>query len=378
MEKAFKHAKLGHVHKLKDLIIKFPKLLTEFNEELGKTLLMVAVINSQWTVANMLLQHNPNKHINLKSSDGKTALIYAVLNHDFLLIQLLLSYNPNLNIKYKQKTAFQHAKDMKAIQILSLFENKSKILKKYLNIQGLRTAQNGAYVDKMIKLHDDFEKNYKNIGYASLITSQHFIKSVPNFEDFSHITSKLQPLKSLSIMRFKEIEKKWNKLFENISNESINQFQKKIQWPHMPLLFLDKGLGSCVDLVLIKLMLYERKGIKYDFELYTGLNTLMSHAELFTSSKQESHTLNKSLMFTIFSLYHVFRFLQFVRHGLEEPAAHKVELETVQTLRYIIEKIIPSKKLALEVFTFILSRESTDYKKCVQIYKRRQITAPKK
>lgn len=145
---------------------------------------------------------------------------------------------------------------------------------------------------------------------------------------------------------------------------TITDFKKDVQWPHIPFLYLDKRRGSCVDLLIVKLMLYEQKQMKYNFGMFSGSNTLLSHTEIF-SIEDTSKLQNKLIVFTLFSMYHVFRVLQIIRYITKREIDAK---RIVAVMKKIIYSIWNNKYITKSILEFLISRQNEAYK-CMRIIK---------
>ena len=86
----------GDINKIKEEVLQ-KKVAVDFQEtQYGQTLLMLAIINSEYDTEKMLLElgANPNLHDNFK---GQTPIIVAAKNEDSKYLKLLLDYKADPN-----------------------------------------------------------------------------------------------------------------------------------------------------------------------------------------------------------------------------------------------------------------------------------------
>jgi hypothetical protein len=182
----------------------------------------------------------------------------------------------------------------------------------------------------------------------------------------------LDHLKKFKSMQLQSIIKSYRPKLIKYTNQSyIDTFKKDIQWPHLPLVFVDENRGSCVDLMLFHLMMYEKNKVKYNFGIYPGSNTLLSHVEVMEIN--ESRKSNKTLLFVIFTLYHIFRALQVCRYALYDKQKESLILNCANT---IVTRLIPNVLMQKRILKFLIVRSNDTYDRCIKLHKKKDFAHP--
>lgn len=375
---AFQYAKRGFNRKLLSLLEDTPGLVAQTLH--GETLLLTAVRHEHTNVFDILFGFPRVKEtVNLRGADGMTPLMVAARNDDAHMINVLLAHGAKKTVRFpdSKMKPFDNAVAGKRLTAAHALNAQDAVVRDRLRLSRGSYRDCAGHTAMVQRLHREFlNGRHDAVAIASLAVS-HMILSVVG--DVAVYASLGVPEDQLAVVRaFKRmplgaLERTFAPQIRAIANErGISEFKKDIQWPHLPLVFASSKRGSCVDLLLIKLTLYELRAIEYNFGIFEGKNTLLSHAEVFDHT--DSKATNRSLMFVVFSLYHTFRALQVCRYALKDA---KREAKILSCMRGIIGSIVPNKFVQTRILKFIMTRNRATYDACVRLYKKKQVRAPR-
>lgn len=384
MEDAFKFTRLGYNRKLFILLTENPKLQKAIYKK--NTLLITAVKYEQTKSFDILLQFpDVMSLVNYRDGLGLTALMYANDLQNAYMIEMLLKHRADKKMKYPNTklTVFETALSRKNVAMAHSLNFKANVvrdrIKQSTKIKQSKFATNISidYINNIVNLHNMFINGMgEALPLANIYVSHLIVNVIDNVDvylDVGMSTEHLNDLKIFKNMDPKKIVNKYKpKLIKYTKKNYLNSFKKNIQWPHLPLIFADKNRGSCVDLMFFQLMLFEKQKTKYNFGIFPGSNTLMSHVEVF--KKHNLNLNNKTIIFVLFSLYHIFRAIQVCRYALYDK---QKETLILQSTFEIIKKLIPHKFIQSRIFKFLIMRSSAAYSSCIKLYKKKQITIPK-
>lgn len=346
--------------------------LVKLNAETGYSPLMIATKNGNETsIRNVINLKIVKNNINKRSSQGETLIYLAVMNKYFPITLMYMELFPNLKLKYDGKTLFEHTKEKKYHDFSYLLDDKKPDVNRLMKIPPKRTKANTVHVNAMLELYGMFPED----PYALLlsnITFSHFILKHINTKRFTDLmiteffkkklyTWKKEPLLSLI--------KKQRIALKSYDMKDIGKFSKGVQWPHIPLLYIENNAGSCVDLFLLNIVksINMKKKLVYDF--YPGSNGMMSHIELHDRNMNVPYT---KLLFITMSTYHIFRVLQIIRYTSNEKEYINITKTIIGTLKYFISRCVKnipkgnglkSKTTTNKILKFLLTRKPSDYKK---------------
>lgn len=318
-----------------------------------------------------LLKYDYSRIIEKRNRFGFKAIDYAVLNHDYeMFLVLRRAYGVRVNKKTEETL-----KKTKNISMLYLLNNQSKRAKKIFNkasIKGRVTEDNKKYVELMMKCYKKFSsRNIEYLGIGSLVVSHFILNSTANYiDDGINIVSEdlKKKLRLIRRMRLSTLENTYSrKLKTYMKYPRIDNFQKSVQWPHIPLAYLEQNKGSCVDLAILKYLVLKEKGEKITLGLWKGSNTYISHVEVRQSTDVDIQNLD--LMFCLFTMYHVFRHLQYIRYMVKNK---RLENKLIQFVVMVLTQTIKDTKSRNKIKKFLLQRTQETYDECIGIIKTRK------
>lgn len=378
IDAAFQYARRGFNRKLLSLLEDAPGLVAQTLH--GETLLLTAVRHEHTNVFDVLFGFPRVKEtVNLRGADGMTPLMVAARNDDAYMIGVLLAHGAKkaARLPDSKMKPFDDAVAGRRLTAAHALDAQDAVARDRLRLSRGPYRGCAGHTAMVQRLHREFlNGRHDAVAIASLAVT-HMILSVVG--DVAVYASLGVPEDQLAVVRaFKRmplgaLEGTFAPQIAAVANErSISEFKKDIQWPHLPLLFASGKRGSCVDVLLLKLTLYESRAIAYDFGIFEGKNTLLSHAEVFDHT--DAKATNRSLLFVVFSLYHTFRALQVCRYALKDA---KREAKILSCMRGIIGSIVPNKFVQTRILKFLITRKRSTYDACVRLYKKKQVRAPR-
>lgn len=380
-DRAIKAAKAGHNRVLLKMLESTPALASVRSHD-GNTLLITAVMNERINVFDAIKNNKiVQNSINDRNHNGMTALMWALeVDNTYMTVELLrLGANKKMLHPQTRMTLFKTAVNKKLVTQAHFLNARKIVVQQRVRLakQGILNTSLQECVDTMLQLHNDFlNGNWHCIALSSLVFSHAIVSTIQDTDVYARVGMANEHIDGLR--RFKRLElrkmmKEYTpKIKSATSQETIDVFKKDIQWPHLPFVFVAKARGSCLDLLLLKVMLYEKEKQDYNFGLYTGSNTLLSHAEAF--SHTGTKTSNKTLVFAIFSMYHIFRAVQVCRYSLKDE--HK-EQQILACAFAVLHKLVPNSFVQLRVFKFLITRTAPSYDSCIKLYKQKSLQLPR-
>lgn len=336
----------------------------------GSTLHMFCAQYGSTDCLSYLLKFKESKRmIEKRNRFGFKAIDYAILNKDYGMF-LVLRRAYGVVVDAKTKNILKNVKD---VSLLYMLNNKNTLKREIFNkktLKGRITEENKEHVNAIEEQFKRFRRvDFQGIGIASMIVSHYILNITKNYiDDGVNIVS--EPLKK----RLREIKKMSVKELSNTMDKKlrwymkrphlIDSFQKSVQWPHIPLAYVKENKGSCVDLAILKYLTLKKQGEKITLALWKGSNTYISHVEVQKSNKFDVQNLD--LLFCLFSLYHVFRHLQYIRYMVKNKS---VENKLINFVLVVLNKIIQQKEPRIKLRKFILKRTQETYDQCINIIK---------
>ena len=320
MEDAFKFTRMGYNRKLYTLLTENPKLQKAIYKK--NTLLITAVKYEQTRSFDILLQFpDVMSLVNYRDSLGLTALMHANNLQNIYMTEMLLKYKADKKMKYPNTklTVFETALSRKNVAMAHSLNTKTNVVRERIKQSKFTTNVSIDYINNIVNLHNMFINGVgEALPLASIYVSHLIVNVIDTIDIYIDVGMSGEHLYDLRIFKNMDPKKIINKykpeLIKYTKQNYLNSFKKDIQWPHLPLIFAEKNRGSCVDLMFFQLMLFEKQKTKYNFGIFPGSNTLLSHVEVF--KKHNLNVNNKTLIFVLFSLYHIFRAIQICRYAL--------------------------------------------------------------
>lgn len=338
--------------------------LVKLNKETGYSPLMIATIKgnekSIRKVINLTIVKN---NINKKSSKGETLLYLAVMNKHFPITLMYMELYPNLKMKYAGKTLLEHTKEKKYHDFSHVLDDTKKDVTRLMKVSPKRTKENSVHIDAMLELYEMFPADPYALLLSNIVFTNYILKHI-NTKKFTDL---------MITEFFKKKIYKWKKenpktlinkqriALKAYDMKDIDNFSKGVQWPHIPLLYLEKNAGSCVDLFMLQIVKSVSTGKKFVFDLYPGSNGMLSHVEL--HEKNENNIPYNKLLFVVMSVYHVFRVLQILRYTSSEEGYVKTSKLIVEMMKEFISKCVKKKPMINQLLRFILTRNPKQWKK---------------
>lgn len=302
------------------------------------------------------------KPIYARNSLGYSALDYSIINKDYEMFH----YLTKRGIKVDKKS-MSLLKDTKDLSIYYLLDRKKKVVFNKKSLSPKLAVDNTPYANAILSLYEKFrEGQHSAIALSSLLVS-HYITQIVDIKEYmisEKVREKLKEFKGRSI---KSVIQHYTPIIKKSSSqEIIDIFEKSIQWPHMPFVFLEFDKGSCVDLAILKYIYYKNQNKKISASMMKGSNTYISHVEM---KESNTNIRNTELLFCLFSFYHIFRSLQLIRYILKKPA---LENKLIQFALFIIRRIVDDREIERLIRTFLLKRTQETYDSCIKVIREKR------
>lgn len=346
-----------------------PRYINHITKE-GDTLHIVCAKHKASNVLQFLIGFpQSRKLIEVKNNEGMKAIDYILKNKDYQSF-LVLRREFRIKLTGSSKDYLKTSTNISMLYLLNnTRKNKTSIFDK-IKIKPRITQENKRHIEEIINISKGFKNIYiANIGVASMVVSHYILNITKNYiDDGRNITSenlkkKLRVIKNTSLKKL--MKDTYTKLVNYTKNETkLKDFNKSIQWPHIPLAYLNDNKGSCVDFALLKYITFKREGYKIKLTLGQGADTYMSHVDIKKSRYLDVENLD--MLFCLFSMYHVFRHLQYIRYMVKNK---HVEEKLIRFVYTILDKLIKDKHNKGKLAKFLLDRKTESYKDCIDIIK---------